>query len=191
MKAESKAVKKGEAPDYTKCDEKFADKWTKVETKGEGLCITEGDGLGVGLAIQDCLANVSAGLAGGTFAGDAYWFLGELGQDCDEVCAGHGLAYDDATETYAGSVASGGSAPNCQSVINALPLPPDGPCDTNRNTTVNILGSPLDIGCGWLGSDNCADFVAVYNWNSIYFSGGVPTTSTGSSADFARACACQ
>jgi len=44
MKAESKAAKKGlETPDYSKCDEKFADKWGKAETKAAGQCPTSGD----------------------------------------------------------------------------------------------------------------------------------------------------
>jgi hypothetical protein len=42
-KAATKALKKGEAPDYTKCDLKFAAKWQKVEDKGGGECWTAGD----------------------------------------------------------------------------------------------------------------------------------------------------
>lgn len=44
LKAESKAVKKGTSPDYSKCVLKFSDKWQKSETKaGPGLCPSEGD----------------------------------------------------------------------------------------------------------------------------------------------------
>jgi hypothetical protein len=42
-KAAAKALKKGEAPDYAKCDQKFAAKWQKVEEKGGGDCWTTGD----------------------------------------------------------------------------------------------------------------------------------------------------
>ncbi len=59
MKAEANAVKKGEAPDYTKCDEKLAEKFGKAETKWGAECPTLGD---VGeiqdqvTADSDCLA---------------------------------------------------------------------------------------------------------------------------------------
>ena len=43
LKAESKAIKKGETPDFSKCDSKYIEKWAKAETKGEGACPTEGD----------------------------------------------------------------------------------------------------------------------------------------------------
>jgi hypothetical protein len=43
MKAESKAVKKSEAPVYTKCVSKFNQKWPLIEQKGEGACPTNGD----------------------------------------------------------------------------------------------------------------------------------------------------
>jgi hypothetical protein len=37
-KAESKAILKGLPPDYSKCTEKFLDKWGTAETKGAGSC---------------------------------------------------------------------------------------------------------------------------------------------------------
>ncbi len=43
LKAESKAIKKAEAPDFSKCDSKYSEKWGKVETKAGGACPTEGD----------------------------------------------------------------------------------------------------------------------------------------------------
>ena len=43
LKAESKAIKRGETPDFSKCDSKYGEKWAKAETKGEGECPTEGD----------------------------------------------------------------------------------------------------------------------------------------------------
>lgn len=44
LKAESKALKKGLAPDYAKCDEKLATQFAKAEKKaGPGVCPTEGD----------------------------------------------------------------------------------------------------------------------------------------------------
>jgi len=43
MKAESKAIKNSEAPDYSKCDTKYAEKWAKVESKAGGSCPVTGD----------------------------------------------------------------------------------------------------------------------------------------------------
>ena len=47
MKAESKAVKRGEAPDYTKCDQKLPGKFTKAESKWGSECPTESDADGI------------------------------------------------------------------------------------------------------------------------------------------------
>lgn len=43
MNAESKAIKKGAPPDYSKCDEKFGAKWTLVESKAGGSCPVSDD----------------------------------------------------------------------------------------------------------------------------------------------------
>lgn len=43
LKAESRAVKKGEPAVYTKCDAKFVEKWGGAETKYGGACPTSGD----------------------------------------------------------------------------------------------------------------------------------------------------
>lgn len=192
MKAESKAVKKGEAPDYTKCDEKFAQKWTTAETKGAGMCLSEGDGLFVGLAIQECLGEISAGLAGGTPLGGSFWFLGEIDQSCDEVCAAKGLTYDSATASFAGANSDGGTLGNCDALINSLPLPPVGPCDTNYNTTALDFNLGVGVGCFWSPSDvnTCDGEPPIYNW--FPFRDHLePTTSAAKNFGAARICACQ
>jgi hypothetical protein len=43
LKAESKAIKKGVAPDHGKCDAKYADKFAKAEAAAGGACPTSGD----------------------------------------------------------------------------------------------------------------------------------------------------
>ncbi len=43
LKAESKGVKKSTPPDYTKCDAKFAAKWSSIEAKAAGACPVTGD----------------------------------------------------------------------------------------------------------------------------------------------------
>jgi len=63
MKAESKAVKKGTTPDFSKCDAKLSSKWTKIETKAAGACPTTGDEAAIrNIAVAD------AGLLAGTVA---------------------------------------------------------------------------------------------------------------------------
>lgn len=43
LNAESKAVKKGLPPDYSKCDAKYGAKWTLIESKAGGACPVSGD----------------------------------------------------------------------------------------------------------------------------------------------------
>lgn len=43
MKAESRAVKAGTAPDYALCDLKLSQKWAAAESRGGGQCPTNGD----------------------------------------------------------------------------------------------------------------------------------------------------
>jgi hypothetical protein len=83
LKADSKAVKKGEAADYSKCEAKFADKWAKAETKaGVGICPSEGDQVSMDARITTDVAEVATLLAGGTVtdcAGELATCNGELG----------------------------------------------------------------------------------------------------------------
>ena len=43
LKAESKAIKKGETPALSKCDSNYIKKWSKAESKAAGACPTESD----------------------------------------------------------------------------------------------------------------------------------------------------
>lgn len=43
MKVESKAIKKGTLPDFSKCNSKYTTKWPLIETKAAGACPTDGD----------------------------------------------------------------------------------------------------------------------------------------------------
>jgi hypothetical protein len=66
LKAESKGVKKGEPPDFTKCDEKYSFKWQQAETvAGAGACPSEGDETAVQAFITQHTDDVAAALAGG------------------------------------------------------------------------------------------------------------------------------
>jgi len=67
LKADAKAVTKGEAADYAKCEAKFADKWAKTETKaGVGICPSEGDQVSMDARITIDAAEIATLLAGGS-----------------------------------------------------------------------------------------------------------------------------
>ena len=122
LKAESKAIKKFEVPDFSKCDSKFSQKWQKVESKAEGACPTNGDEAAIQARVQQCVDDLvvvlgNACLAGGARVGGACWYLGGDGESCDTVCTNAGLVYDSATATYAGS---GGTLAQCDEVMDAL-----------------------------------------------------------------------
>lgn len=65
LKAEAKAIKKGLAPDYSKCDQKIAQKWSKLEEQADGACPSSGDRLDIQGLIDGALSAVSTLLSGG------------------------------------------------------------------------------------------------------------------------------
>ena len=167
MKADSKAVRRNEPPDYSKCLSKFADKWGNTETKAEGACPSNGDEVAVEAAITTCMADVATSLRGCVTVGGACWDLGALGDSCDDTCNALGLAYDDATRTYAGA---DGTLANCTAVLDAIGA---------------VGGVPFDV-------PFCADGVGcvkdIFD-NRGRCTDGV-TNSSASSAELFRACAC-
>lgn len=65
LKAESKGVKRGESPDFSKCDEKYSLKWQKAETKaGLGVCPSEGDEVAIQAFIAQHTDDIATALAG-------------------------------------------------------------------------------------------------------------------------------
>jgi cysteine-rich repeat protein len=85
-------------------------------------------------------------LVGGVSVGGACWFLGGAGASCAETCSDAGLAYDDATETIAGS---SGTSASCTSVLNALGFVVGNAaartCDTGIGCFGQRLLSPLPL----------------------------------------------
>lgn len=178
MKADSKAAKKNEAPDYTRCESKFSDKWGKAEAKAAGACPSNGDETAVESAVTACMGDIAAGLApaapcSGVEVGGACWFLGAGSDDCDTTCVGAGLAYDEATRTYAGSDGTDGQ---CEAVFDALGVAPSvlnvGPCG----------GDDLALGC----------VEDQFGGGSQRIRCSSPSTNSSAfSTDARRACACQ
>jgi hypothetical protein len=69
--AEKKAVVKGVAPDYTKCDSKYTGAWAKAETKYTTACPTLLDPNSVKAAITDSTDDLRSHLDGGPLEGGA------------------------------------------------------------------------------------------------------------------------
>jgi hypothetical protein len=69
MKADAKAIKTSSAPDYTKCDEKYGDKWGRVESKAGGTCPVTGDEAAVQTQANDCTDGLAATIGGNPPAG--------------------------------------------------------------------------------------------------------------------------
>jgi hypothetical protein len=112
--------------------------------------------------VLDCLSGgvEAAGLPG------TCWYSGALGENCDTVCGNaSGLAYGDATKTYAGS---GGTDAQCQEVMTAL----------GQSGSVTSAATGLGLGCGRYQSG--------YNGRDTD-----ATLSTASDSSFSRACACR
>jgi hypothetical protein len=83
QKAEAKAIKSATAPDFTKCDPKFSQKWAAAKMASGGMCPTQGDES----ALQSCIAahtsEVAAALTNGGTCGSGG--LPEAGQtQCDQ-----------------------------------------------------------------------------------------------------------
>lgn len=98
LKAEAKAAKTGAAPDFTKCDAKFAPKWTGAETKAGGACPVNGDGLAMQALITGHTDVVAAAIAG-TASLDCGNGVVDAGEACDgsnlngATCASEGFAF--------------------------------------------------------------------------------------------------
>lgn len=92
LKASSKAIKKGESPDFTKCNDKLSLKWGKIEAKPP--CLTTGDLSTVQAALDACHVDVTQSLTGDPLCGNGTLNSGEQcddgnlvnGDGCSDVC---------------------------------------------------------------------------------------------------------
>ncbi len=76
-------------------------------------------------------------LSYGREAGGSCWYQTERGQSCTDECKKRDLDYDRATETFAGSRRSGGTAEGCQAVADLF---------TTRNRDVIPAKNPGEVG---------------------------------------------
>jgi hypothetical protein len=70
LKEESKGIKKGLTPDFSKCDDNLTKKWTKIEDKLGGACPTLGDETPLSDQVNVDAAVIVAGLLGETSIGN-------------------------------------------------------------------------------------------------------------------------
>jgi len=64
LKADAKAVKTGDPPDYSKCDEKFTDKFGAAEMEGMGQCPSSATQAQIQAFITQCTDDVVGALGG-------------------------------------------------------------------------------------------------------------------------------
>lgn len=88
MKAEAKAVKTGQPPDYTKCNDKYGPKWTAIEAAAGGACPVSGDLAAIQTQANSCTDGLSSSIAGDPPEGCAAAELCgngaiDAGEDCD------------------------------------------------------------------------------------------------------------
>jgi hypothetical protein len=109
--------------------------------------------------------------SGGRRVGGVCWYLANTSaQNCNDVCAGVGLTYDDATRTFAGSA---GTLANCEAIF-----------DTGGVITVfatDETSCSTARGCAHVPQDGYIDVRRCVS----------PATTAGATGDTAhRACAC-
>lgn len=183
--ADKKAELTEATADYTKCDQKQLDAWTKIEGKYGARCLTSGDQAAVKTeisAVTACLVDrlAPAGVtpsiqvecvpcpAGGVVVDGTCWILGAAGDSCTAVCAQHDMAYDDKTDTYLST--TGGAMGRCLFVMEQFGHPYTSSSDFMR-------GVPnMGLGCAYSGT-------------RAYLTG--TATAQGSYAGYQRACGCR
>jgi hypothetical protein len=87
LKAESKGVKHGSAPDFTACVERFAIKWPRLEAVAAGACPSNADQTEIDQRITDHADEIAILLSGGGLptCGDA---VIDSGEQCDSAALG-------------------------------------------------------------------------------------------------------
>jgi len=165
QKAVMIALKKDTEPDYSKCNDKFFEKWAKEETKAEDKAATcpdepmdpntlagfitwqsgmVADALGGGgLPLLSCES------AGGVEYGGMCWFIASAGGAvCDTICASAGLSCNlVAIRDFSGS---NGTLANCAAVVDLLD--PAGVPHASEDRDFEVVCGFLDLdfgtGCG-------------------------------------------
>lgn len=138
LKAESKAVRLGLTPDFSKCELKFPSKFNLIEANaGLGVCPSEGDGASIDARITGDANDLAVLLAGGTLP------------DCNAdlaTCNGDLATCDTDLLTCDGYLTT------CESDLAACEtLPAAQPLKTGQTTCYNAAGTVIP--CAGTGQD--------------------------------------
>jgi len=145
LKAEAKGLQKSIAPDYSKCESKFADKWSKIETKaGLGACPSEGDLIDMDARITTDAAEVATLLAGGSLpvCGDDF---AEGNESCDgtDLSGADCLSLGFASGTLACTPGCGFDVSGCAGLADEMRCPTTG-VSGSYTATINTPFCPMD-----------------------------------------------
>jgi hypothetical protein len=152
LKAESKGVRKGEAPDYTRCDAKFSEKWTHAETTaGLGVCPSEGDEAAIQTFISQHVDDLAVAISGGPLPNcpadlaDCQTDLGTCNGDLATCDADRATCDVDLAQAQS-------DLAQCESDLTACEAAGQGQrIQTGQTTCYNIGG--IVIPCGGTGQD--------------------------------------
>jgi hypothetical protein len=173
-KCHQKAVLKGQPVDSL-CIAKAEGKFASAIAKADAAGACPGSATTLEAAVDQCVSTYLAALcAAGTPVGGFCWFLGAATASCDATCTAQGLAYDAATDSYAGN---GGTDEQCRKVTDALGITDPFATDIDCNTTFGTE----ELGCGWDQQTEDLTFRCH----------ATATTSSATSAGVQRVCACK
>jgi len=190
LKTEATAVKTGGTPDFSKCDEKYAAKWTAAETDGGGMCPTNGDQSAMQGFITAHANTVAAALSGAGLPTCGDNVINVAGEQCDgadlggETCAtlgfsGGTLACSGCSFDTSGCTCGGGGAVLKTGQTTAYGAGSDGDLQkgASQSFTDNGDGTITDYTTGlmWEKKDQSG---GIHDWNNTYTWSGPSYGST-------------
>jgi Protein of unknown function (DUF1566) len=184
-KADAKAASKGEAADYTKCGDKFFQKFTDAELKADGACATVMDQATVEAAVDADTTTLANRLSGVRFLDNGDGTVTDLqsGLQWEKKTDDFGLHDKDNTYTWSASgvVQNGTVFTTFLSTLNTCRSADDatlvdgfaGHCDW-RLPTVAELRSLLDAPCA---GNPCVDALVGPTAGAFYWTSTAPSSS--------------
>lgn len=82
-RALARAVRKGEAPDFSKCESKFADKWVRAEKAAAGACPSSADAGAIGTLVDTTVTTISTAIDGDGIPACGDGAINAAGEVCD------------------------------------------------------------------------------------------------------------
>jgi len=188
LKADGKGIKKGDPPDYTKCDEKIAEKFSAAETKYGAECPTSGDVTNIQSQATADADFIALKLAGERFAdnGDGTVIDTETGLQWEKKTDDSGIHDKDNTYTWSTGSSYGPTGTAFTTFLGTL--------NNGTSSDGNTISGCFANHCDWrlptsaelqtillapypCGTSPCIDAafgstVASFYWSSTTYSGG-------------------